>query len=116
MYVKYVGDEIKNILTKNKIYKVLNIIENYYYLIKDDGNIETVFEPNSFKIFALLKVKYIGNSDIFSLIKDKTYDVISIESFFSYNDSYRIIDESEDDYLYHKNSFEIIENNLNEIS
>ena len=114
MYVEYLGRNNNLNLTKNKIYKVLNIIEKYYYSIKDDSNIESIYEPNIFKIFPLLKVKYIGK-DNFSLKKDKLYDVISIESGFNINDSYRIIDETDDDYLFNKNDFEIIENNINKI-
>ena len=115
MYVKYIGQKQNKSLTKNKIYFVSQIIENYYYLIKDDSNIENIYEPHLFKVFPLLKVKYIGDDNI-SLINNKIYDVIFIESGFSKNDTYRIIDETDEDYLFHKDLFEIIENNIKEIS
>jgi hypothetical protein len=115
MYVEYLGQKNNPKLTRNKIYKVLRIIEKYYYLIEDDSNIESIYDPNLFKIKPLLKVKYIGK-DNFSLKKDKLYDVISIESGFSKDDSYRIIDETDGDYLFNKNDFEIIESNLDEIT
>ena len=60
-----------------------------------------------------MKVKYIGeekmdylvkDNDI-ALIKDKVYDVLSIEKY----GYYRIIDESEEDYLYPPSFFEIVE-------
>jgi hypothetical protein len=112
MYVQFISEKENKFLTKNKIYEVLQTKEDYYYLIKDDVNIETVYEPNLFKIVPILKVKYVGHSDNLSLIKNKIYDVISIESGFQKNDTYRIIDETDDDYLYHKDSFEIIETNF----
>ena len=42
------------------------------------------------------------------LIKGKIYDVISIEPFIN-GDWYRIIDESEEDYLYPPSLFDIVE-------
>ena len=50
-----------------------------------------------------LKVQYIGESDKFGLINGKIYDVISIEK-----DCYRIVDETEEDYLYHIKNFIIV--------
>jgi len=114
MFVKYIGKNIKN-LSKDNIYNVLKVIENYYFLINDNENIETIFEPNLFVIIPILKVKYIGNCEKTSFVKNKIYDVLSIETSFEKDDSYRIIDESEESYLYNKNSFEIIENNMEKI-
>ena len=51
-----------------------------------------------------MKVKYIGDYYKISLIKDKIYEVLSIESGW-----YRIIDETEDDYLFLPTDFEVIE-------
>lgn len=42
-----------------------------------------------------MKKKYIGKGDPLSLIKDKIYDVISVERGW-----YRIVDETGEDYLY----------------
>ena len=50
-----------------------------------------------------MKVKYINQSDV-SLTKDKVYDVLSIERGW-----YRIIDDTEDDYLFDPKEFEVIE-------
>jgi hypothetical protein len=50
-----------------------------------------------------MKVKYIGDSNI-SLTKDKEYAVIGIESGW-----YRIVDDTEEDYLYSPESFEVVE-------
>lgn len=52
-----------------------------------------------------MKVKYIGETDLVYMIKDKIYDVLSIEKGW-----YRIIDEEEEDYLYPPELFEIVEN------
>ncbi len=52
-----------------------------------------------------MKVKYIGETISFSLTKDKVYEVLSVEK-----DWYRIMDDTEDDYLYPPDLFEIIEN------
>ncbi len=50
-----------------------------------------------------MKVRYIGESDV-SLTNGKIYDVLSIES-----DWYRIIDNTEDDYLFNPEEFEEVE-------
>ena len=50
-----------------------------------------------------MKVKYIPESSV-SLIQDKIYNVLSIEEGW-----YRIIDETEDDYLFPPELFEIVE-------
>ena len=49
-----------------------------------------------------MKVKYIGPTDN-SLIKDKVYETISIERC-----SYRIVDETGEDFLFPSDEFEII--------
>lgn len=51
-----------------------------------------------------MKVKYIGEDDPLGLLNDKVYDVLSIEK-----DWYRIIDETNEDYLFPPELFEIIE-------
>lgn len=51
-----------------------------------------------------MRVKYIGESDPLALINDKIYDVVSVEQEW-----YRIIDETEEDYLYPPDAFELIE-------
>ena len=50
-----------------------------------------------------MKVKYIGNSDV-SLTNGKVYEVLSIEET-----SYRIVDNTEEDYLFSPDEFEIVE-------
>ncbi len=51
-----------------------------------------------------MKVKYIGESDA-SLTNGKIYDVVSIEK-----GNYRIIDNTEEDFLFDKDEFEVVEN------
>ncbi len=60
-----------------------------------------------------MKVKYVGKEDFsvpdsyqlfFDVIPNKIYEVLSIEKGW-----YRIIDESEEDYLYPPEKFEIVE-------
>lgn len=51
-----------------------------------------------------MKVKYIGESDPLCLINGKVYEVLSIE--YGY---YRIVDETDDDYLYDTDLFEVVE-------
>ncbi len=51
-----------------------------------------------------MKVKYIGDYYKVSLINGKIYDVIKIEDGW-----YRIVDETEEDYLFSPTEFEIIE-------
>ena len=63
MYVEYICEKQNKYLTKKRAYYVLQAIENYYYLIKDNNNIESIYEPHLFKIFPLLRVKYIGNNN-----------------------------------------------------
>ncbi len=51
-----------------------------------------------------MKVKYIGKSSPLGLLNGKIYDVISIEK-----DWYRIVDESEEDYLFPPELFEVVD-------
>lgn len=52
-----------------------------------------------------MKVKYIGeSSNPLELIKGKVYECLGQE-----HDRYRIIDETEEDYLYPINQFEVVE-------
>jgi len=124
-YVKYIGRINNRSFNKNGIYKVVNVIDNYYRII-DNENIECTLEPHLVKIFPILKVKIIEKNKkqnemmdkkkvltLNDLLLDKVYDVISIETGFKKDDTYRIIDESEEDYLYPKEIFEIIEDNRN---
>ena len=61
-----------------------------------------------------LRIKYIGEREIdtpdsykifMDVIPNKIYEVLSIERGF-----YRIVDESEEDYLYPPEKFEVIDN------
>ena len=51
-----------------------------------------------------MKVKYIGDYYKVSLIKNKVYDVVAIE-----DGAYRIVDETDDDFLFPADDFEIVE-------
>ena len=51
-----------------------------------------------------MKVKYKGESTTYGLEKDEIYEVISIENKF-----YRIVDKSNEDYLYSQEYFKIVE-------
>lgn len=50
------------------------------------------------------KVKFIGESNPYTLLFGKIYDVLSIEGKW-----YRIVDETGEDYLYSPDLFEIVE-------
>lgn len=56
-----------------------------------------------------MKVKFIANSDIVALEKNKIYDVISIEKGW-----YRIMTEIDDDYLFPPEAFEVVEGSPDE--
>ena len=60
-----------------------------------------------------MKVKYVGEKDIsvpnsyklfFDVIPNKIYEVLSVEKGW-----YRIVDESDEDYLYPPEKFEVVE-------
>ncbi len=51
-----------------------------------------------------MKVKYIGKHDTVAIDRDKTYEVIAIEKSW-----YRIMTELDEDYLFPKSLFEIVE-------
>ena len=51
------------------------------------------------------KVRYLGESDPFYLLKGKIYEVIEEDE----EGYYRIIDETGDDYLYDTDDFEVVE-------
>lgn len=50
-----------------------------------------------------MKIKYLRESNV-SLTKGKVYDVISVEE-----GCYRIVDDTDDDYLFMPEDFEIVE-------
>ena len=56
-----------------------------------------------------MKVKYMGETDSLTLIHGKVYEVISVEKGPGEEDWYRIVDETQDDYLYHCDNFEIVD-------
>lgn len=53
-----------------------------------------------------MKVKYIDKTDPYALLNKKVYEVLSISKC---SGRYRIIDETDEDYLYPKEMFEIVE-------
>lgn len=53
-----------------------------------------------------MKVKFVGETSFLELTNGKLYEVISIEKGW-----YRIIDDSDEDYLYPPEDFEIIDPN-----
>lgn len=50
-----------------------------------------------------MKVKYIGENDPLALLTDKVYEVLSVEKGW-----YRIVDETNEDYLYPPELFEMV--------
>ncbi len=53
-----------------------------------------------------MKVRYLGETSPLELVHDKIYEVMSIE-----RDWYRIVDETDEDYLYPPEDFEVVEPN-----
>lgn len=51
-----------------------------------------------------MKVRYIAHLDDMDLTEGATYKVLSVEKNW-----YRIVDDSDDDYLYSPDLFEIVE-------
>ncbi|HFI0114747.1 TPA: hypothetical protein ACGO7C_002198 [Streptococcus suis] len=51
-----------------------------------------------------MRVRYLGETDPLGLTNGVIYDVISLE-----DDAYRIVDNSNEDYLYGLTLFEIVE-------
>ena len=51
-----------------------------------------------------MKVKYIGKKETPAIDRDKAYEVISIEKGW-----YRIMTELDEDYIFHPDLFEIVE-------
>ncbi len=51
-----------------------------------------------------MKVRYIGESDPLGLINGKVYEVLEVDG-----DYYRIVDETDEDYLYEADSFETVD-------
>lgn len=50
-----------------------------------------------------MKVKYKGKTDV-SLTNEKIYEVLAVEEGW-----FRIVDDTDDDYLYSPDEFEVIE-------
>ena len=57
-----------------------------------------------------MKVKYIGENDPLELLTGKLYDVIEIDEISGW---YRIVDETEEDFLFPPEEFEIIKESFN---
>lgn len=53
-----------------------------------------------------MKVKYIGKTNV-SLTNNKVYEVQAIESGM-----YRIVDDTDDDYLFYSSNFEVVEESI----
>lgn len=53
-----------------------------------------------------MKVKFLGESDPLELLNDKIYEVIEVDEESGW---YRIVDETNDDYLFPPEDFEIVE-------
>lgn len=53
-----------------------------------------------------MKIRYMGETSFLELTHDKIYDLLSIEKGW-----FRVVDDSDDDYLYPPELFEIIEPN-----
>lgn len=53
-----------------------------------------------------MKARYLGETSPLELVHDRTYEVMSIE-----RDWYRIADETDEDYLYPPEDFEVVEPN-----
>ena len=51
-----------------------------------------------------MKVRYLGETSFLELTHDKIYMVLSVEK-----DWYRLVDDSDEDYLYPPEEFEIVE-------
>lgn len=49
------------------------------------------------------KIEYIGESNQYTLLNGKVYDVLSVEKGW-----YRIVDETGEDYLYPPTAFKIV--------
>jgi|LSPZ01.1.fsa_nt_gi hypothetical protein len=52
-----------------------------------------------------MKVRYLGESDPLTLLHGKVYDVVSIDTVWN---DYRIVDETDEDYLYPIDEFEVV--------
>lgn len=63
-----------------------------------------------------MRVKYLGESDPLALLNGKEYDVLKVEDHGSAGVWYRIIDETEDDYIYPAGAFEIVSDSEPDIS
>lgn len=50
-----------------------------------------------------MEVRFLGESDPICLLNSKVYNVLSVEEGW-----YRIVDETEEDFLYSPEAFEII--------
>ena len=51
-----------------------------------------------------MKVRFLGETSLLELTHGKVYDVLSIEKGW-----YRVVDDSDEDYLYPPEDFEVVE-------
>lgn len=57
-----------------------------------------------------MKVRYLGESDPFQLLHGKIYEVTYIDEDTGW---YSVVDETDDDYMYAPEDFEIVEEGFN---
>ena len=62
-----------------------------------------------------MKVRYLGESDPFMLLNGKVYDVMEVEDHGKAGIWYRIVDETEEDYIYPAEGFEIVSGSVEEL-
>ena len=109
MKVLYLGKTISNKIYNDTIYDAI-VKDRKYFLIKDDTGNKNTYEKSLFKeIHILFKVKFLGRSNSLGCINGNIYNITSdLDDLF-----YEVIDETKQTYMYLKNDFEIIPNNIN---
>ena len=109
MKVQYLGKTIVNQIYNDSIYEAVSM-DSVNYTIKDNSGHKNVYPKTFFKeIHVLYKAKYIGETDITDLIVGNIYDITSDMD----EDFYEVIDETSETYMYPKEFFEVIPNNVN---
>ena len=109
MKVLYLGKTIVNQIYNDVVYEAVSM-DFKNFIIKDNSGHKNVYPKTAFKeIHVLYKAKYIGETDITDLVVGNIYDITSDMD----DDFYEIIDETSETYMYPKEFFEVIPNNVN---
>lgn len=106
MKIRWLGADGFQDMSNGEIY-TFRKEENGNFRIWEDGDDVLLYPPDLFEIVEIrpgAKVRWLGPTKFLMLTHHRIYTVLSVEKEW-----YRVIDDSEEDYLYPPEAFEIVD-------